>query len=91
MSSPVADDDQIIYQWNGASYKQIQRFRADFRPAEIQLPTNYRCPASIVAAANQLVVNNTQRDDVEETARSWQDHAPLPGRTAHPFDALFVR
>jgi DNA helicase-2/ATP-dependent DNA helicase PcrA len=57
----VADDDQIIYQWNGASYQQIQRFRADFQPAEIQLPTNYRCPPSIVAAANQLVVHNTQR------------------------------
>jgi DNA helicase-2/ATP-dependent DNA helicase PcrA len=57
----VADDDQIIYQWNGASYQQIQRFRADFEPAEIQLPTNYRCPPSIVAAANQLVVHNTQR------------------------------
>ena len=57
----VADDDQIIYQWNGASYQQIQRFRADFHPTEIQLPTNYRCPPSIVAAANQLVVHNTQR------------------------------
>lgn len=57
----VADDDQIIYQWNGASYQQIQRFRADFRPTEIQLPTNYRCPPSIVAAANLLVVYNTQR------------------------------
>ncbi|MER9592746.1 ATP-dependent helicase [Mesorhizobium australicum] len=57
----VADDDQIIYQWNGASFQQIQRFRADFQPTEIQLPTNYRCPPSIVAAANQLVVNNTQR------------------------------
>ena len=57
----VADDDQIIYQWNGASYQQIQRFRADFQPTEIQLPTNYRCPPSIVAAANQLVVHNTQR------------------------------
>ncbi len=57
----VADDDQIIYQWNGASYQQIQRFRADFQPTEIQLPTNYRCPPSIVAAANQLVVHNMQR------------------------------
>ena len=57
----VADDDQIIYQWNGASYQQIQRFRADFQPTEIQLPTNYRCPPSIVAAANQLVVHNTHR------------------------------
>lgn len=57
----VADDDQIIYQWNGASFQQIQRFRADFQPNEIQLPTNYRCPPSIVAAANQLVVYNSQR------------------------------
>lgn len=57
----VADDDQIIYQWNGASYQQIQRFRTDFEPTEIQLPTNYRCPPSIVAAANELVVHNTQR------------------------------
>jgi DNA helicase-2/ATP-dependent DNA helicase PcrA len=57
----VADDDQIIYQWNGASYQQIQRFRADFQPTELQLPTNYRCPPSIVAAANQLVVHNSQR------------------------------
>lgn len=57
----VADDDQIIYQWNGASYQQIQRFRADFEPAELQLPTNYRCSPSIVAAANQLVVHNRQR------------------------------
>jgi DNA helicase-2/ATP-dependent DNA helicase PcrA len=57
----VADDDQIIYQWNGASYKQIQRFRVDYTPEEIQLTTNFRCPPSIVAAANLLVVYNTQR------------------------------
>lgn len=57
----VADDDQIIYQWNGASYQQIQRFRADFQPQELQLPTNYRCPPAIVAAANRLVVHNSQR------------------------------
>jgi DNA helicase-2/ATP-dependent DNA helicase PcrA len=57
----VADDDQIIYQWNGANFKQIQRFRADFAPAEIQLPTNYRCPPDVVALANSLVIHNEQR------------------------------
>lgn len=62
----VADDDQIIYQWNGASYRQIQRFRKDFAPTEIQLPTNYRCPPSIVAAANRLVVHNAQRTTSKE-------------------------
>jgi DNA helicase-2/ATP-dependent DNA helicase PcrA len=57
----VADDDQILYQWNGASYQQIVKFQNDFNPGLIQLPTNYRCPASIVACANRLVVNNRER------------------------------
>lgn len=57
----VADDDQIIYEWNGASYKQIQSFVTDFSAQSIQLPTNYRCPAAIVEAANHLVVYNAHR------------------------------
>jgi DNA helicase-2/ATP-dependent DNA helicase PcrA len=57
----VADDDQIIYEWNGANFKQIQSFLADYSAQVIQLPTNYRCPAAIVEAANRLVVYNAQR------------------------------
>lgn len=57
----VADDDQIIYQWAGASYRQIERFRADFQPELMQLVENHRCPPAIVAAANKLVANNTFR------------------------------
>lgn len=57
----VADDDQIIYQWNGASFRQIQRLRADYTAALIQLPTNYRCPPAIVEAANRLVAYNVNR------------------------------
>ena len=57
----VADDDQIIYAWNGASYKQIQSYLSDFGAQIIQLPTNYRCPTAIVDAANRLVVYNVQR------------------------------
>jgi len=59
----VADDDQIIYQWNGASFQQLQRFRADFQPELLQLPTNYRCPARIVQLANNLVRHNLNRSD----------------------------
>jgi DNA helicase II / ATP-dependent DNA helicase PcrA len=57
----VADDDQIIYEWNGANFRQIQSFLTDYSAKAIQLPTNYRCPAAIVEAANQLVVYNAQR------------------------------
>lgn len=62
----VADDDQIIYQWNGASFRQIQQFRGHFQPQLIQLPTNYRCPPAIVEAANRLVVNNQQRTQAKK-------------------------
>ncbi|TPI29248.1 ATP-dependent helicase [Mesorhizobium sp. B3-1-9] len=57
----VADDDQIIYQWNGASFRHIQGFRNDFSAELIQLPTNYRCPPVIVKVANKLVSYNTTR------------------------------
>jgi len=57
----VADDDQIIYQWAGASYRQIEKFRNHFHPELIQLVQNYRCPAEVVEAANLLVAHNTQR------------------------------
>jgi len=74
----VADDDQIIYQWNGASYRQLQRFGADFKPEVIQLPTNYRCPPSIVAAANRLVVFNTQRSTSKLPLEAGKTTARLP-------------
>jgi len=57
----VADDDQIIYQWNGASFRQLRRFSEEFAATLLQLPTNYRCPAIIVEAANNLVSYNAQR------------------------------
>lgn len=57
----VADDDQIIYQWAGASYRQIEKLRRDHKPELIQLVENHRCPPEIVATANKLVANNTQR------------------------------
>jgi DNA helicase II / ATP-dependent DNA helicase PcrA len=57
----VADDDQIIYQWNGASFRQLRRFSEEFAATLVQLPTNYRCPAIIVEAANKLVSYNAQR------------------------------
>ena len=74
----VADDDQIIYQWNGASFRQIQRFRADFQPELIQLPTNYRCPPAIVAAANRLVAYNVQRTEAKKPLVAGKTDLKLP-------------
>lgn len=57
----VADDDQIIYQWAGASYKQIVSFREHFKPQLFQLVENRRCPAEVVEAANELIQKNSDR------------------------------
>ena len=57
----VADDDQIIYQWAGASYRQIAAFRQHFSPELMQLVENRRCPPEIVQAANNLVAHNAER------------------------------
>lgn len=74
----VADDDQIIYGWNGASYKQIQSFLGDFSAQLIQLPTNYRCPAAIVEAANRLVVYNAQRTSTKKPLISGKTEMKYP-------------
>ena len=57
----VADDDQIIYEWAGASYRQIAAFREEFGPELIQLVENRRCPPEVVRAANNLIARNSER------------------------------
>lgn len=74
----VADDDQIIYQWNGASFRQIQRYRADFAPELIQLPTNHRCPPAIVEAANRLVAYNVERTASKKPLIAGKTDLKLP-------------
>ena len=62
----VADDEQIIYQWAGASYRQIVSFRKHFSPAFMQLVENRRCPPQIVQAANNLIAHNSDRTPGKE-------------------------
>lgn len=57
----VADDDQTIFEWTGANVRRIRDLVRDFACDVIQLPTNFRCPAPIVEAANRLVVYNANR------------------------------
>ncbi|SKA24730.1 DNA helicase-2 / ATP-dependent DNA helicase PcrA [Enhydrobacter aerosaccus] len=57
----VADDDQIIYQWAGASYRQIVAFRDRFKPELFQLVENRRCPPAVVQIANNLIAFNSDR------------------------------
>lgn len=57
----VADDDQIIYQWNGASPERLQELQEEFEMKLLQLPENYRCPPDVVELANKLIAHNSNR------------------------------
>ncbi|MDR1870424.1 MAG: ATP-dependent helicase [Deltaproteobacteria bacterium] len=57
----VGDDDQTIYEWNGANNKRFQSLRSDFNMKEIQLTQNYRCPRLVIEMANSLISNNHER------------------------------
>nr|VFK54875.1 MAG: DNA helicase-2 / ATP-dependent DNA helicase PcrA [Candidatus Kentron sp. TUN]VFK60191.1 MAG: DNA helicase-2 / ATP-dependent DNA helicase PcrA [Candidatus Kentron sp. TUN] len=57
----VGDDDQILYQWNGASPERFRELRSDYDMKVIQFPETYRCPSEIVDLANKLIAYNRMR------------------------------
>ena len=38
----VADDDQTIYQWNGASPERLRRLQHDYEMRVVQLPESFQ-------------------------------------------------
>ena len=57
----VADEDQTIYQWNGASPGRLADLCSHYGMDTIQLPQSYRCPWPVVALANRLINCNQSR------------------------------
>jgi DNA helicase-2/ATP-dependent DNA helicase PcrA len=58
----VGDEDQSIYRWRGADYRNIQRFTTDFKPiSTILLEQNYRSTQSILDGAMAVIARNSNR------------------------------
>jgi DNA helicase-2/ATP-dependent DNA helicase PcrA len=57
----VADADQSIFQFAGATTKNLLRFESELGAQRRGLSQNFRCAQSIVAAANTLIAHNPGR------------------------------
>ncbi|MFO7742387.1 MAG: UvrD-helicase domain-containing protein [Anaerolineae bacterium] len=60
----VADEDQSIYRWRGADYRNIRRLRDDHPEIETYLlERNYRSTQTILDAARAVIRHNRDRVD----------------------------
>jgi DNA helicase-2/ATP-dependent DNA helicase PcrA len=60
----VADEDQSIYSWRGADYRNVLRFRNDFPEHRlVLLEQNYRSTTTILEVAKHIIRKNAHRVD----------------------------
>ena len=60
----VGDNDQSVYSFRGANYKNILNFENDYKNAKvIMLEQNYRSTKTILKAANSVIKHNELRKD----------------------------
>jgi superfamily I DNA/RNA helicase len=85
----VGDDDQTIYAWRLADVRRILGFGALYPGARrVQLATNYRCPAAVVAVSRRLIEHNAERYPKRIDAGAAPGAAAVPSVAA--FDASAV-
>lgn len=88
----VGDEDQCIYSWRGANFKNIFKFKNDFPDVKIfKLERNYRSTGAILEKANKLISHNKSRLDKRLWTESPNGEEPVIYEATDERDeALFV-
>lgn len=74
----VADEDQAIYSWRGADYRNIQRFREDYPELrQVLLDINYRSTQTILDAAQAVIAHNPNRTPKKLVTRKGEGAPPI--------------
>ncbi len=69
----VGDEDQSIYGWRGADFRNVLRFREDYPEAQVVLlEQNYRSTQNILEVARHVIALNTLRTE----KRLWTKNEP---------------
>ena len=58
----IGDDDQTIYEWRGAQPRYILEFADRYNAAKFMISDNFRCKASQVVLANEIISHNRLRE-----------------------------
>ncbi|GAG96401.1 unnamed protein product, partial [marine sediment metagenome] len=57
----VADEDQLLFEWNDAKFEYLMSLIEKYKVEVIQLYESYRCPVQILQVANRLIKHNRIR------------------------------
>ena len=68
----VADEDQLIFEWNDAKFEYLVELKEDYNMEVIQLYESFRCPQEILKIANNLISYNKFRLNGKEPIRATQ-------------------
>ena len=75
----VADEDQLIFEWNDAKLEYLIELYNQYNMSAIQLYESFRCPPKVLEIANNLISYNTLRIPSKKPIASVRDTSSKNG------------
>ena len=83
----VADEDQLLYEWNDAKFEYLLELRKKYDMKILQVNESFRCPSKVVELANKLIENNNIRIENKKPICSGNDISDEDSFEFNEFDS----